>query len=205
MKEFTKGFSLEACRQPELVVVGCSAGGIDALKGILSSLPQNFKPAMVIVQHVSADTSQCLADFFKQVSNAKIKEAEDKEPIEFGSVYFAPAGYHLMISKNRNFELSVEEPVNFSRPAIDILFETAADAYQEKLLGLVLTGANEDGALGLERIQARGGQVFIQEPRTAEFSSMPEGALKRVPRPDGVLELKEIQNLLEGFTLEWYK
>ena len=196
IKDSSKRLSIAA---PELVVVGCSAGGIDALKNLLSALPKKFAPALVIVQHVSVDAPQALADFFQFVTHIKVKEAEDKEMIQAGTVYFAPSGYHLLISHNKTFQLSVEEPVNFSRPSIDILFETAAEAYRENILGIVLTGANEDGANGLLRIHTCGGKTLIQKPQTAEFSAMPEGALKKVPKPDAILTLPEIHQLLNQF------
>lgn len=198
MKEFTKEYNF-SLKEPELIVIGCSAGGIDALKSILSSLSENFRPAVVIVQHISVDAPQALAEFFQFISHIKIKEAEDKETILPNKVYFAPSGYHLLISNSKTFQLSVEEPVNYSRPSIDILFETAADAYHEDVLGIILTGANDDGAKGLLKIKNLGGRTLIQQPSDAEFSAMPEGALKKVPDPDALLPLSAILQLMHKF------
>lgn len=199
MNAFIKEFN-QLNKVPALVVIGCSAGGLEVLKVLLSDLPKKFQPALVIVQHISVDAPQPLAEFFQPISSIQVKEAEDKETIRSGIAYFAPAGYHLMISDRNTFQLSVEEPVNYSRPSIDVLFETAADAYGEKLLGIVLTGANEDGAKGLARIHSRGGSIVIQDPAAAEFSNMPMAALKAVPGPDRLFSLKEIQSLLVGFS-----
>lgn len=194
MKKF-----IRELKTPELVTMGSSAGGIEALKNILSALPDDFYPAMVVVQHIGVGATQNLADFFKFLPFKKIKEAEDKEDIQNGYVYFAPKGYHLMVSEHKSFGLSLEDPVCYSRPSIDVLFETAAEVYKEAALGIILTGANDDGARGLAKIAFYGGQTIVQDPTTAEYSIMPLSALKLVAHPTAVLNLKEIQTMLAEF------
>ncbi|MES3038155.1 MAG: chemotaxis protein CheB [Bdellovibrionota bacterium] len=179
-----------------MVVLGCSAGGIEALKTILTSLPKTFGYAIAIVQHVAGD-SNTLADFFGQICHCPIIEVEDKQPIIPGNIFIAPAGYHLMVEDKKYFSLSVEEPVRFSRPSIDVLFETAAQVYKSKTVGIVLTGANEDGADGLKQIKNQGGLAVVQDPKTAKFPAMPEAAINEAS-PQYILKLEEISQFLDS-------
>lgn len=183
----------------ELIVMGASAGGIDFLKNMLLSLPSNFQLPIVVVQHFSGDFEESLAEFFSHFTALTVKEVEDKEVIQKGVIYFAPADYHVLISKEKRLHLSVDEPVYFCRPSIDVLFQTAAEAYRDHLLAFVLTGANEDGALGLQYVKELGGKVGIQDAKDAEFSFMPLAALRKVPQPDFIGNRAEIAELISGF------
>lgn len=174
----------------DLVVVGTSLGGLYALKTLLAGLPQSFPLPMAIVQHRSRDGGSHLGLLLQEVCRLSILEAEDKAPIIPGQVYLAPADYHLLVERG-HFALSTEAPVSYSRPSIDVLFESAALAYQERLIGVVLTGANQDGACGAVEIKKRGGWVIVQEPATAESAIMPRAAIAAT-NVDKVLRLEEI-------------
>lgn len=158
------------------VVIGASAGAIDALSRILPALPADFSAPILVVVHVPADRSE-LQGLFRPKCRIKVKDAEDKEPILPGTVYFAPPDYHLLVEADRTIALSVDDPVLYSRPSIDVLFESAADSYGSGLIGVILTGANEDGAKGLRAIEAAGGVVLVQAPSEAFARAMPEAAL----------------------------
>ncbi len=162
-----------------VVAMGGSAGALDAVRAILAGLPAGLDAAVVIVQH-RARASEALADVIQVSSPLPVAEAEDKDPVEAGHVYLAPADYHLLLEPG-HFALSTDEPVLFSRPSIDVLFESVADAYGPRALGVVLTGANRDGAQGLRRIVDRGGSALVQAPATAEAPTMPRAALDAVP------------------------
>lgn len=164
----------------EALVIGGSAGSISALSEILSGLPGDFMPVLIVV-HVLASATNPLANLFSQRCALRVVEAEPGAPIERGSVYFAPADYHLLVEPSRRCSLSIEPPVHFSRPSIDVLFESAAAAYGPALAGLVLTGASADGALGLRAIAEAGGRPMVQDPATAEVPIMPRAALAQVP------------------------
>ena len=159
----------------ELVTVGCSWGGLAAVGCLLDVLPAAFPAAVVIAQHRGPAPS-ALAELLGRTSAWPVAEAEDKEPIVPGRAYLAPAAYHLLVEPGR-LALSTEAPVRVSRPSIDVLFETAADAYGDKVVGVVLTGANDDGAAGVVRIVERGGTVLVQDPETAERAEMPLAAI----------------------------
>jgi len=178
-------------RAIEAIVIGGSAGALDALATILPAIPVGFPLPIVLVLHVPPEGSPLLAQVLGLRCALPVKEAEDKEPVAPGMIYLAPAGYHLLVENDRWFSLSVDELVHFSRPAIDVLFETAADAYGAGLLGVLLTGANQDGARGLAAIQKSGGATVVQSPATAQSPAMPEAAL-RLLRPDQVLPIAEI-------------
>jgi two-component system, chemotaxis family, protein-glutamate methylesterase/glutaminase len=164
----------------EAVVIGGSAGSVTALGEILPGLPASFPPVLVVV-HVLPSTPSLLASVFAPRCAMRVCEAEASEPIEPGTVYFAPADYHLLIEPDRRCALSIEPPVHFSRPSIDVLFESAADVYRAAVVGVVLTGASADGALGLRAIHAAGGLSIVQDPATAESSYMPSAARAAVP------------------------
>jgi two-component system chemotaxis response regulator CheB len=178
----------------EAIVIGASAGGSEALAALFRNLPSNFKLPIIVVLHISEDANS-IADFFSPLSSMNIKESEDKEEIKKGVVYFAPPGYHLSIENNYSFSLSLEERVNFSRPSIDILFETAAEVYKDNLIGIVLTGANKDGAEGLKMISDIGGKCIVQNPKEAYIDIMPKAAIKLNPK-SSIWNLNEIKDFL---------
>jgi len=173
------------------IVVGASAGALEALTVILPNLPANFRLPVLIVVHVPPDKKSVLVDLFRQKCRMAVHEAEDKEPIQSGNVYFAPADYHLLVEKDGSVSLSSDEPVLYSRPSIDVLFESAADAYGAELIGVVLTGANQDGASGLKAIVDAGGTAVVQRPEEAFASAMPQAALDACPTAE-VLSLEKI-------------
>jgi two-component system, chemotaxis family, protein-glutamate methylesterase/glutaminase len=165
----------------KLIVIGTSLGGVTALRVLLSGLPTNFLVPIAIVQHRHRDSDNELSKFLQQQTPLPIREVEDKDELVAGHIYLAPADYHLLIESGY-FSLSTDDPVSYSRPSIDVLFESAADAYAEQVIGVILTGANQDGAKGLAKIKARGGVAIVQEPSTAESPTMPEAALAELSR-----------------------
>lgn len=167
--------------KPEAVVIGASAGAIDALAAILPVLPAAYPLPILVAIHLPPDQNSVLVEIFGPKCRVEVREAEDKEPIRPGTVYFAPPDYHLLVETDRRLSLSSEEPVLFSRPAIDVLFESAADAYSDSLIGVVLTGASRDGAQGLRAIQAVGGAALVQRPDRAHSPAMPQAALDACP------------------------
>lgn len=185
--------------QYEAIVIGVSSGGMNALKYLFSTLPSDFRIPIIIVQHVSARSNNEWIKLLNDNSNLSIKEADEKEKIEAGKVYIAPANYHLLIEKDKTFSLTIDEKVNFARPAIDVLFESAAEAYKKKLIGIVLTGSNNDGAKGIKRIKDFGGLAIIQDPKTAESPTMPASAIA-ISNPDYILSLEKIVQLLLQIT-----
>jgi len=173
----------------KIVVVGASTGGLKALQTLLGSLPAEFPLPIAIVQHRGAD-SEGLPEFLRASSRLRVKEPEDKEPIEVGKVYIAPRDYHLLI-ENQSFALSTESPVAYARPSIDVLFESAADEYEDRVIGVILTGANRDGARGLHKIKAQGGLTIVENPASAKSREMPEAAIS-LTTVDWILPLQEI-------------
>jgi len=182
-------------RRIEMVVIGGSAGGVDALVSLLPGLPSSFTPSVACILHVPADRESRLADVFALRAALPVREARDKEPILPGTVYFAGSGYHLSVENDRSFSLSCEAPVQYARPAIDILMESAADVYGDALAGILLTGANYDGADGMCRIRENGGLTIVQDPEEAQASTMPEEAIRRCA-PHLVLPLAAIRAVL---------
>ncbi|MDQ0321962.1 two-component system chemotaxis response regulator CheB [Pararhizobium capsulatum DSM 1112] len=166
---------------PKAIVIGASAGALDALSVILPALPASFKLPLMVVVHIPPDKHSILAELFQAKCRITAVEAEDKEPIMGGTAYFAPPDYHLLVETNGTLSLSSEEPVLFSRPSIDVLFESAADAYGPDLTAIVLTGANEDGAKGLACVVEAGGTAIVQNPQDAFASAMPESAIAICP------------------------
>lgn len=179
----------------EAVVVGASAGGVHALLALLSGLPAHFSLPIIAVLHLPKERDSRLADVFQQRLGMTVREAADKETIAPGTLYFAGSGYHLSIEMDRTFSLSCEEPVNYSRPSIDVLMESAADAYGAGLAGLLLTGANFDGAAGLARIKQCGGLTAVQDPAEAQVATMPQAAIRKL-KPNLILTLDRIRQLL---------
>ncbi len=172
-----------------LVIVGASLGGFDALRFLLGGLPSDLPAPVVIVQH-QGTTSGELGGLLQRYAALPVCEAEDKEGISPGRVYLAPAGYHLLVEQG-SFALSTDEPVLYARPSIDVAFESAADAYGAGVVGVVLTGAGSDGAVGLAHIKRRGGRAIVQDPATAHRSDMPAAAIASVA-VDWVVPLDEI-------------
>lgn len=173
----------------DLVVIGASAGGLSAVCTLLKLLPETFEIPIVVVQH-RAKESMALAEVLQDCTRLRVMEAEDKMPLEARSVYIAPPDYHLLIDDGR-LALSTEDLVLFSRPSIDVFFDSAADAYGSGVIGVVLTGANSDGSKGLKKIAARGGQALVQDPKTAEIQVMPAAAQKAV-RSARIMDLEAI-------------
>lgn len=182
--------------QAEAVVIGASAGALDALSVILPSLPSDFRLPVFVVVHVPPDRKSALAELFQAKCRVAVREVEDKEPIANGTVYFAPPDYHLLIESDKSLSLAADEPVLFSRPSIDVLFESAADAYGPTLLGVILTGANQDGARGLQIIVEAGGHALIQSPEEAFARTMPEAAIALCPEAE-ILSLGAILTRLQ--------
>lgn len=170
---------MSSSRRPlDVAVIGGSMGAVRALATILPTLPATLSFPVVIVVHIPPTSPSGLAALFGSRCSLRVREAEDKETLAPGCVYFAPSDYHLLVDSNRTLALSCEDPVHFSRPAIDVLFESAADAFGEGVLGVVLTGASADGAEGLRAIAEAGGITIVQDPSTAEVAVMPYAALK---------------------------
>ena len=177
-----------------IVVVGASWGGLNALSRLVADVDAGFPLPIAIVQHRSKESDHLLAHLLQDRTALKVKEIEDKDPITVGHVYVAPPDYHLLVDlleDGPHFSLSVDPPVRYSRPSIDVAFVAAADAFAARAVGVVLTGANEDGALGLRRIVDRGGYAIVQDPKTAEIRTMPQAALNAVPNAE-ILPLDRI-------------
>lgn len=165
----------------EIIVVGTSWGGLSALHELIAGLPREFGIPVIAVQHRHRQSGQMLTTLLQDRTSLGVCEVEDKAPIVAGNVYVAPPDYHLLIERGY-FSLSTEEPVQYSRPSIDVTFASAADTYGEATVGVVLTGANADGSRGLKRIFDRGGLALVQSPSTAESATMPAAALRCVPQ-----------------------
>ena len=182
-------------RSFDAIVIGTSAGGVDALSQLLPALPAELRLSVFIVLHLPRERPSLLVEIFSDRCALPVREAEDKEPPAPGTVYFAPPDYHLLVEPGPQLALSIDEPVNFSRPSIDVLFESAAEIYGPTLLGIILTGASDDGARGLEAVHLAGGVTVVQQPQTAQVPLMTESALRRSP-VDLVLPLEQIADLL---------
>lgn len=160
----------------EAVVIGGSAGAFSGLKQLMPALPASLRVPVIVVLHQPQDRPSAVAAIFGRDTLPPVKEVDDKEPLSPGTVYLAPPGYHLLVESTRTAALTVDEPVHFSRPSIDVLFESAADVYGRSLLGVILSGANDDGARGAAAIERAGGIMLIQDPETAEHATMPRAA-----------------------------
>ena len=183
-------------RAVDAIVIGASSGGVEALSVLLPSLPARLRLPVFVVLHLPPDRPSRLADIFSRKCAVPVREAEDKLPVEAGTVYFAPPDYHLLLDVGPTLALSADEAVNYSRPSIDVLFESARDIYGHRLLAMLLTGASHDGAAGIHAIRFAGGCAVVQRPDTAQAPLMPESALKRGP-VDFVLTLEEIAALFQ--------
>ena len=187
----------ELKKQNELIVIGTSWGGLNALSTILSPLPKDFPLPILIVQH--RPRNQLGSEFFIEILNRRcqlnVLEPDDKEHIQTGNIYLSPSNYHMLVEHKGALALSNDEPVHYSRPSIDLLFESAAESYQQNVIGIILTGANQDGAEGLQVIKAMGGYTLAQDPVTAEVDIMPLAAIAAA-KPDAILPLKDIASFL---------
>ncbi|WP_296257433.1 MULTISPECIES: chemotaxis protein CheB [unclassified Pseudomonas] len=186
---------MPALPKVDAIVVGASAGGVEALLKIFRPLRRGFTLPIIAVLHLPDERRSLLADVFNAQLAIPVKEADDKEAIVPGTLYFAAPGYHLSVEADRTLSFSQEERVFHSRPSIDILFESAADAYETKLAGVLLTGANNDGARGMARIKEYGGLTVVQDPAQALARTMPDAALA-LHTPDFLLPLPDIALLL---------
>lgn len=178
----------------QAIVIGGSAGSVEALGVLLPALPASLRASVLVVLHLPRERPSLLCNIFQGRCALPLREAQDKEPIEAGTVYFAPPDYHLLVDAGPALALSVDAPVHYSRPSIDVLFESAADIYAHQLIGIVLSGANQDGARGLAAIHANGGASIVQDPTSAPVSAMPQAALQRtatsqVLSPQGIAAL----------------
>jgi two-component system chemotaxis response regulator CheB len=182
-------------RIAELVVVGCSLGGMHALRTILEGLPKEFCVPIVVAQHRHKRSNEGLPAFLRRTTHLKVVDADDKQWLQPGTMYLAPADYHLLVDRGGELNLSVDDAVRYSRPSIDVLFESAADAYGRSLIAIILTGANEDGTRGAGRVKRRGGLVIAQDPKTAEAPAMPQAAID-AGVVDQILPLDQIATFL---------
>ncbi|MEW6366614.1 MAG: chemotaxis protein CheB [Acidobacteriota bacterium] len=180
--------------KPEIIVVGASLGGLRALQTVLKALPRLFPVPVVIVQHRDKDARDTLAGLLAESTPLSVVEPDDKERIEPGRVYLAAPDYHLLIDRD-HFALSTDAPILFARPSIDLLFESAAEVYAQRAVGVILTGANSDGARGLAAIKERGGLTIVQDPTTADARAMPDAAIA-TRSVDMILPLAEIGPVL---------
>lgn len=201
-KEFTRSTidvkpQIQA-EQFDAVVVGTSAGGVEALLRIFPRLHAGFPLPILTVIHLPPDARGGVADLFAMKCKLRVKEAEDKEPIEPGCIYFAPPNYHLLVEPDRRLSLSSEEAVMYSRPSIDVLFESAADVYGERLLAVVLTGASSDGAKGLSKVCNAGGVGVVESPDSAHVPTMPLSAMQACDDARQ-MSLSQIGDLLRQF------
>ncbi|MDP8209555.1 MAG: chemotaxis protein CheB [Candidatus Stygibacter australis] len=177
------------------IVIGVSAGGMKALIKIFSFLPADFSLPILVTQHLAPSEDSYLANLLNKISQLSVKEAIDKEKIKPGIIYLAPPNYHLLVERKKTISLSIDEKVNYSRPSIDVLFESAANAWGDKLIGIILTGSNSDGTMGMKKIKESGGFTIAEEPSTAEFSVMPKSAID-IGVIDEVLPLEQIGELI---------
>jgi two-component system, chemotaxis family, protein-glutamate methylesterase/glutaminase len=185
----------------EVVVIGTSAGGVEALREILPSFKTPLALCVMVVIHLPPEGPNLIPTLYQEFCDYKVKEADSGENLIPGTIYIAAPNYHLSLEKNKSLSLSVESPLNYSRPSIDILFESAAYAFGNKCMGILLTGANADGARGLETIHRRLGLCLVQDPEDAEYSSMPEAAIGLF-EPDLILKLEDIKKLLVTLSAE---
>lgn len=179
------------------IVVGTSAGGLEACSRIFPQLPIEYPFPIVVVQHIHPDSDKYLGKGLQRTCALTVEVAEDKQPILPGHIYFAPCDYHLLVERDATFSLSVDAQINYSRPSIDVLFESAAWIWSNTVIGILLTGASKDGAEGIRAIREAGGLTIVQDPKEAEYSIMPESALA-LTKVDKVLSLQQIGDFLIG-------
>ncbi len=185
----------------ELIAIGASWGGLQAVSTLLATLDPELPAAVVIALHRAPSATEALADLLEERTRLVVHDADDKDDLLPGHVYLAPPDYHLLVESDGTLALSTDDRVQYARPSIDVLFESAADAYRARCVGIVLTGFNEDGAAGLARIKALGGVAIVQDPRTAVRREMPAAAIAAT-KADVILPLDEIGKFLHGLLLE---
>ena len=181
------------------IVIGVSAGGLAALSKLFPCLPERFPLPVIVVQHLAATTNRYKFAHFKKECPLTIKEVDEKERIRPGIIYFAPPDYHLLIERDETFSLSIDARVNFSRPSIDVLFESAVFVWSSGLIGILLTGASSDGAHGMQLIKQYGGLTIAQDPATAEYPVMPQAAI-HAAAVEKILSIEDIGKLLKTFS-----
>ena len=184
----------------QAIAVGASAGGLYALSFLFEQLPADYPIPVIVIQHRAKDQKELLEEVLQHKCKITIKQADEKEKIKSGFVYIAPPGYHLLVEQDQTFSLSSDEPVSLSKPSIDVLFESAAEVFREKLVGLILTGANNDGATGISIIKKYGGLTVAQYPQEAQYPQMPLAAINS-GGVENILTLKEIQTFLYQLSL----
>ena len=184
-----------SARRFDAIAIGTSAGGVEALSRLLPALPKGLGAAVFVVLHLPRHRPSLLAEIFAPRCALPVREALDKEPVQPGTVYLAPPDYHLLVDAGPQIALSTDEPVHYSRPSVDVLFESAADVYGARLLGIILTGGHEDGAAGLAAVRRAGGMTLVQPPEEALAPQMPAAALARGPA-DRVATLEEMARFL---------
>lgn len=185
---------------PQAIVVGCSAGGLSAMEVLFAALDPALPQSIAVCCHTGSASVALMCALLASHATLPVEEARERAPLRSGMIYVAPSGYHLLIETSRRFSLSVDERVSYARPSIDVLFESAAEAYRESLIGVLLTGANSDGAEGLARIRRCGGLAIVQDPEDAEVPTMPRAALE-LGGADHCLPLAAIAPLLNRLCL----
>lgn len=188
---------LQLARPVEAVAIGASTGGVEALTRILPALPADSAVSVFVVLHLPRDRASLLAEIFAPRCRLPVREVNDKDPVAPGTIYVAPPDYHLLVDDGPQLALSMDEPVEFSRPSVSVLLETAAAVYRERLLAVLLTGAGSDGAGGMQAVHRSGGITVVQQPGEARMPQMPQAALSRIAA-DYVLTLEEIMTLFEA-------
>jgi two-component system chemotaxis response regulator CheB len=185
---------------PQAIVIGCSAGGLVALETLFAGLLPVLPQPVVVCCHTGSSTVDLMCELLARHATMPVMEARERTPLQGGVIHVAPSGYHLLLEPNRRFALSVDERVSFARPSIDVLFDSAAEAYRDALIGVLLTGANSDGAEGVQRIRQCGGVAIVQDPADAEAPTMPAAALQ-LAGADHCLPLVAIAPLLNRLCL----
>lgn len=181
----------------KIVVMGASAGGFAAFGKVLSALPGSFDAPIVITQHQEPSANDFFSHYLNDTCQLTVKEAVGGEPLLVGHVYVSPPNYHVLVERDATLTLSADEPVNFSRPSIDVLFESAADSFGERVIGILMTGASKDGAAGLKRIKEKKGLTIAQDPDSAESPFMPRSAIE-LSYPDYIVHLSKLPDILIG-------
>jgi len=184
----------------ECIVIGGSWGGIEAVSTILEQLPERFPLPIVVVLHQHRKAGSHIPEIFGRKCALNVKEADEKEILEPGNVYIAPPNYHLLIEKDRSLSLNIDKRVHFSRPSIDVTFISAAESFRDGLIGILLTGANQDGAEGVLHVKRCGGLAIIEDPDSAKVSTMPQSALN-LTRVDQILNIQDIPDFLLAITM----
>jgi len=182
----------------EAVAIGCSTGGLNALERILPALPGEFPAALIVVMHTAPESRSLLVELLGKRCRLPVREAQEGGEILPGTIYVAPPAYHLLVEDDRTFSLSTDAKVSYARPSVDVLFESAAHAYGERLIGVILTGANHDGSAGLRAVAEAGGLCLVQDPAGAEAHTMPESALAASAAARSVPLDKIAEALIEG-------